>query len=38
MRLRDKPRIEASGPMDRRAGRLVFLGLRCCDLVGRTGF
>ena len=38
MRLPDEPRIKASGPTDRRARRLVFLGLHRCDLVGRTGF
>ena len=38
MRLPDKPRTGTSGPTNRRAGRLVFLGLNRCDLVGRTGF
>ena len=34
----DKPRIEALGPTDCRAVRLVFLGADRCELVGRTGF
>jgi hypothetical protein len=34
----DDPEKKASGSTDRRAGRLVFLGLHRCDLVGRTGF
>ena len=38
MQLPDKPRTEASSPTDRRAGSLVFLELKRCELVGRTGF
>jgi hypothetical protein len=38
MQLPDTPRTGASGPTDSRADPLVFLGLNCCDLVGRTGF
>jgi hypothetical protein len=38
MQLPDAPRTGASGPTDRRADHLVFLGLNGCDLVGRTGF